>query len=200
MGEKFTPEVIALLTTIVSLSIIGLTLALLLLIWILVKVKRLPIPKDADFFTTLRYTPLTVVLFLDLLDMLFDFFAAPFAWGLLSYLNLHALRPVTVIEALIPGTQFIPTMTAAWLFARYVRQDLQQELNTKKTRLVFVIGGYGNGKSHALERLKNDINVIQGNKLAIYTSAYATKSLRSIYDQIASELISGKLEKLDKSG
>ena len=131
MGELLTPELKNFLAVILSLTLIGVIFLLLLLIWILWRVKRLQIPPGADFFTTLRYTPLSVVIFLDILDLTFDFLAAPFAWVLLSYLNLHALRAVTVIEAIIPGTQFLPTMTAAWLFARYASPDLLHQINRR---------------------------------------------------------------------
>jgi len=82
------------------------------------RLKRLRIPPDADFFTALRHVPLTLALFVDLLDFGLDFFAAPVAWVILSKLGLQSLRGVTVIEELIPGTQFLPTMTAAWFAAR----------------------------------------------------------------------------------
>jgi hypothetical protein len=120
MDEFFSPEVRTFLAVFIGISIIGLGLAMLLVVWILWRVKRIELPPDADFLNTLRHTPLSVVILLDVLDLTFDFLAAPFAWVLLSYLNLHALRAVTVIEAMIPGTQFLPTMTAAWLFARYI--------------------------------------------------------------------------------
>jgi hypothetical protein len=97
---------------------LGAVTFLLLLGWVLFSFRRLSIPPDADFMTALRATPLTVVLMLDLLDMLLDIFAAPFAWVILGYLGLQALRTVTVVEALIPGTQLIPTMTLAWIAAR----------------------------------------------------------------------------------
>jgi hypothetical protein len=40
---------------------------------------------------------------------------------LLGYLGLKPLRGVTVMESLIPGTQFLPTMTVAWIIARWTR-------------------------------------------------------------------------------
>lgn len=97
---------------------IGLVLSLLLLGWVIWRVKRLNLPANTDFFTTLRATPLSVVILLDVLDFTLDFFSAPFAWALLGYLGLKPLRTVTVIESIIPGSQLIPTMTVAWLIAR----------------------------------------------------------------------------------
>jgi hypothetical protein len=101
---------------------IGLILTALLAVLILRSVRRIYLPPDADFFTALRATPLTVVLMLDLLDFSLDFLSAPIAWPLLGRLGLTPLRQVTVIEELIPGTQVIPTMTLAWLAARLIRR------------------------------------------------------------------------------
>ena len=108
----------AFLLILAGLSLVGLVLALILLGWVIWRVKRIQVPADADFLETLRLTPLSVVLLLDALDLTFDFLAAPFAWVILGYLGLHALRGVTVVESLIPGTQFLPTMTVAWILAR----------------------------------------------------------------------------------
>jgi len=66
----------------------------------------------------MRATPLSVAILLDLLDFTFDIFSIPFTWVLLGYLGLQPLRTVTIIEALIPGTQFIPLLTIAWIIAR----------------------------------------------------------------------------------
>ena len=126
MNEFPTDRTTTFLIISLVLLLIGLILIAILLVWVVWRVRRLKVPPGADFLTTLRYTPLSVVILLDLLDLTFDFLAAPFAWVLLGYLNLQALRAVTVIEALIPGTQFLPTMTAAWIFARYANPELQR--------------------------------------------------------------------------
>ena len=118
MGDFLSTDLQMILIIFAALATIGLLISLLLLAWILWRVKRIQLPPDADFFTTLRATPLSVVLLLDVLDFAFDFLAAPFAWVLLGYLNLQALRGVSVVESIIPGTQFLPTMTVAWVFAR----------------------------------------------------------------------------------
>ncbi|MBI1878189.1 MAG: hypothetical protein HYR94_08185 [Chloroflexi bacterium] len=102
---------------------VALVLAVLLLGWVIWRVRRITLPPDADWITALRATPLIVVLVLDLLDFSLDFLSAPIAWILLSYLGLKPLRAVTTIESLIPGTQFLPTMTAAWIAARFMRRD-----------------------------------------------------------------------------
>jgi len=102
---------------------ITLTLAILLIAWIVWRVRRINLPPNADWITAMRATPLVVVLALDLLDFSLDFLSAPFAWILLSYLGLKPLRTITTVESLIPGTQFLPTMTAAWIAARFMRNN-----------------------------------------------------------------------------
>lgn len=99
-----------------------------------------------------------------------------------------------------PFADTVPThfAIAATVYTRPLQQ-LKAETNTKRSKLIFAVGSYGNGKSHALERLKNDINIAESNKLAIYSSAFATKSLRGIYDQICSELMAGKYDKLNSA-
>ncbi len=87
------------------------------------RVKRIRLPADADLLSALRATPFVVVLLLDLLDFSLDFLSAPISWILLSRLGLAPLRGVTALEGLVPGTQLIPTMTAAWLVARLFKRD-----------------------------------------------------------------------------
>lgn len=98
----------------------GILISLVLLGWIIWRVKRIQLPPDADFLTALRATPLAVVVLLDLLDFSLDIFSAPLAWMVLGYLGLKPLRGVTIVESLIPGTQFLPTMTVVWVFARLI--------------------------------------------------------------------------------
>jgi hypothetical protein len=97
---------------------IAFILAMILLVWVLWQVRRVNLPQNADFFTTLRATPLSVVLLLDLLDLSLDVFSAPVTWILLSKLGLKPLRMVTAVEGLIPGTHFIPLLTISWFVAR----------------------------------------------------------------------------------
>lgn len=73
---------------------------------------------DAGFFETLRRVPLGLVVALDLLDLALDVFSAPIIWVVLDRLNLKALRQVATIEALIPISGPIPTMTICWILAR----------------------------------------------------------------------------------
>ena len=97
----------------ISLAAAGALLAMAVL-----QLRRIHLPPDADFVTALRATPLAVVLVLDLLDLTLEFLSIPIAWVLLSALGLGPLRLVTAVEAFIPGTQAIPTMTLAWFGVR----------------------------------------------------------------------------------
>lgn len=98
----------------------ALLLALVVGAYVVMRIRRIQLPPDTGPLDALRLTPLSVVVLLDLLDLSLDFLSAPVAWIILTKLGLGPLRGVTVVESLIPGTQFIPTMTLAWLFARYL--------------------------------------------------------------------------------
>ena len=111
--------------TLLTLMGISLGLALLLLVVVWRKVKRLHIPPNASFGETLLLTPLVVVLMIDLLDFGLDFLAAPISWVILDRLGLKALRGVSVVEAIIPLTQAIPTMTIAWVWVRLFPGTIQ---------------------------------------------------------------------------
>ena len=111
--------------TLLTLMGISLGLALLLLALVWRKVKRLHIPPNATFGETLLLTPLVVVLMIDLLDFGLDFLAAPISWVILDRLGLKALRGVSVVEAIIPLTQAIPTMTIAWVWVRLFPGTIQ---------------------------------------------------------------------------
>lgn len=118
-----TIDLKTLLPILLILLAAGLALSLVLVGLLLSRIRRINLPPDADLLTALRLTPLLVVITLDLLDFTLDFLSAPFSWALLSRLGLKPLRAVTVIESLIPGTQFIPTMTAAWILARLIQRN-----------------------------------------------------------------------------
>jgi hypothetical protein len=100
---------------------LSLLLALLLLLYILLAVRRIDVPPGADLTETLRHTPFIVVVMIDLLDLALDVLAAPFAWVILDRLGLKALRGVAAVEAFLPFTQIIPTMTLLWIGARLSR-------------------------------------------------------------------------------
>jgi hypothetical protein len=101
---------------------LGLVFSLILLVWVIWRVKRINLPADASPVTALLATPLGVVILLDLLDLTLDFLAAPLAWTLLSYLGLRPLRGVTLLWVLIPGTQVLPIMSMSWIFVRLLRE------------------------------------------------------------------------------
>jgi hypothetical protein len=107
------------LTGIGVIMLLGLILSFALLAWVYFKVRRINLPAGSEFFDALRATPLAVVILLDLLDLSLDFFSAPFSWVILGRLGLEPLRTVTVVESLIPGTELLPTMTIAWVIARF---------------------------------------------------------------------------------
>jgi hypothetical protein len=106
--------------------IISSVLALLIFLLVIRQLRRIQVPPNATFSQTLHYTPFMVVVFIDLLDWGLDFLAAPLSWVVLDRLGLKALRGVSVVEALIPFTQFIPTMTLCWFAVRFlgVNMDL----------------------------------------------------------------------------
>lgn len=121
MLENLPNETRLFIYILITVFTSGLLLSILLLLWVLWRIKRIHLPEGADFLTALRFTPLSVVLLLDVLDMTLDIFGAPVAWVVLGKLGLHPLRTVTVVESFIPGTQFIPLLTASWLIARLAR-------------------------------------------------------------------------------
>ena len=95
----------------VTIAVIGLTL-------LIRSMRRLQVPHDADFFTTMRLVPLPLVVLLDMLDFGMDIFAAPLVWLFLDRMGLRSLRNKAVVEALIPFSGPIPTFTIAWVAAR----------------------------------------------------------------------------------
>lgn len=103
--------------------VVGVTFGGLLLALAVRQLRRIKIPPDAGFAETLRLTPLSLVLALDLLDLGLDVLAAPFTWAILDRYGLKALRGFAMVEALIPATQFIPTLTISWLAARLLAPD-----------------------------------------------------------------------------
>jgi len=123
MLDRIPPEFIFLGQVMGVAMLVSLVLAGALIALTYRRLKRLYIPPGADFFTTLRHVPLSLALFLDLLDFGLDFFSVPIAWVILGKLGLQSLRSVTVVEEVIPGTQFLPTMTAAWFAARLLSRS-----------------------------------------------------------------------------
>ena len=120
MGETLNIDLDLILYALLAMFGSGLILLLLFLGWVIWRVRGIQLPEDADFLTALRSTPLSVVILLDLFDFSLDIFSVPFTWILLGYLGLKPLRGVTVVEAAIPGTQLLPTLTIAWIAARVI--------------------------------------------------------------------------------
>ncbi|MFQ5343883.1 MAG: hypothetical protein ACE5F6_20255 [Anaerolineae bacterium] len=120
MGVSAATDLTGLLRVFLLLAGAAIIVAGALAGWILWRVRSIDLPPDADFLTALQATPFAVVLVLDLLDFSLDFLSIPIAWALLGRLGLTPLRGATVLEELIPGTQLLPTMTAAWLLARFL--------------------------------------------------------------------------------
>ncbi|MCB0034463.1 MAG: hypothetical protein KDE51_10610 [Anaerolineales bacterium] len=83
------------------------------------QVRKIDVPKNADFTETLQLVPVSIVVAIDLLDLGLDIFAAPISWLILDRLGLKALRGMAAVEALLPFTQPIPTLTLAWVLVRY---------------------------------------------------------------------------------
>jgi len=81
------------------------------------RLRRLVV-SGGGFWQTLREVPLGLVVFIDLLDLGLESFSAPIIWFLLRRLGLTALREVATVEALVPFTGPLPTMTICWLLAR----------------------------------------------------------------------------------
>jgi hypothetical protein len=104
---------------VVLLLALALAATVLVLAWR--KLRRIRIAADADFFTTVRAVPLSLVVGLDLLDLALDVFSTPITWLLLDRLGLKALRNVATVKAAIPLGDMIPALTLAWLAARYLK-------------------------------------------------------------------------------
>lgn len=111
-------ELETLLTILGGIALAAVVLGALVLWWVLRRMRKLRVPPGADFFTTVRAVPFALVLGLDLLDLGLDVLSAPVIWIILSRFNLQALRNVATIEALIPVTGPIPTLSLAWIAAR----------------------------------------------------------------------------------
>ncbi len=107
-----------LLTAIGVVILTALVVALVFLLWIVWRIKRINLPAGADFMMALRAMPLSVAVTLDLLDLSLDIFSAPIAWFLLDRLGLKPLRGIAVVKDLIPFDAVIPAMTIAWVLVR----------------------------------------------------------------------------------
>ena len=100
-----------------GISLAALLAALVLAVLLWRRLRKLK-TSGGGFWQTLREVPLGLVVLLDLLDLALDVFSAPVIWWLLRRLRLQALSEVATIEALIPFTAPLPTMTLCWVLAR----------------------------------------------------------------------------------
>lgn len=98
------------LTVLVLLMVISLVIAVAGLMAMVRSIRNIRVPRDADFFTTMRFVPLTLVILLDLLDFALDLFSAPITWIVLDRMGLPNLRNKATIEAIIPATGPIPRL------------------------------------------------------------------------------------------
>jgi len=96
-------------------ALVSVTLAALLFAAVHRRLRKIRVPSGADFFTTVRAVPLGLVVGIDLLDLGLESFSAPLIWFILNRYKLQALRNVATVEALIPVSGPIPTLTIAWL-------------------------------------------------------------------------------------
>ncbi len=126
--------IIILLAIFVVAAVVG----ALLIGWALGKLRerKLRVPAGADFFTTVRNVPLPLLVGLDLLDLGLDVFSAPIIWFVLNRLKLQKLRNVATIEALIPFSNVIPTLTVAWLIAHFFKLGEVYDPNLIETKQV----------------------------------------------------------------
>lgn len=125
-----------LLKLLAAIAVIAVLLAGLALYWAFRTLRRVRVPANADFFTTLRAVPLTLVVGLDLLDLGLDVLSAPIIWWILNRYGLQSLRNVATIEALIPITGPIPTLTIGWIAARVLNLGRPYDPDIIETREV----------------------------------------------------------------
>jgi len=117
MELSLPPGLDRLLYALAIVSAVSLVVALVMTVVLWRRLRRLSI-SGGGFWQTLREVPLGLVVLLDLLDLALDVFSAPIIWFLLKRLGLQSLRDVATIEALIPISGPIPTMTICWGLAR----------------------------------------------------------------------------------
>ena len=128
----------AVLKVVTVVAVVALLLSGLALAWAFRALRRirLRLAPNADFFTTLRAVPLSLVVGLDLLDLALDVFSAPIIWFILNRYGLQALRNVATIEALIPISAPIPTLSIAWLAARIFNLGAPHDPDVIETRRI----------------------------------------------------------------
>lgn len=126
----------SLLKLLIVVAVAALILAALVLAWAMRALRSVRVPPNADFFTTVRAVPLSLVVGLDLLDLALDSFSAPIIWLILNRYGLQALRNVATVEALIPITGPIPTLTLSWMAARIFNLGQAYDPNVIETHQI----------------------------------------------------------------
>src|SRR5512142_2631771 len=101
MNWPLSPDATIVLSALLIFLGAVLVITLVLLVFVIWWVRRIDLPKGADFMTALRATPLIVVVVLDLLDLSLDVFSAPITWFFLGQLGLSPLRAVAVVKDLV---------------------------------------------------------------------------------------------------
>jgi hypothetical protein len=124
------------LVAVVAVVALALAAVVLALAFRTLRRVRLRVPTNADFFTTVRAVPLSLVVGLDLLDLGLDVFSAPIIWFILNRFGLQALRNVATVEALIPISGPIPTLTIAWFAARLLNLGQPHDPDVIETRQI----------------------------------------------------------------
>ena len=126
----------SLLKLLAVIAGIALAVAAVALYWAFRSLRRIRVPPNADFFTTIRAVPLSLVVGLDLLDLGLDVLSAPIIWWILNRYGLQSLRNVATVEALIPITGPIPTLTLGWIAARVFNLGRPYDPDVIETREV----------------------------------------------------------------
>ena len=125
-----------LLKLLLAVAVVALILAGIVLLVAFRALRRIRVPANADFFTTVRAVPLSLMVGLDLLDLALDSFSAPIIWVILNRYGLQSLRNVASFEALIPITGPIPTMTLSWIAARLFKLGQPYDPDVIETRRI----------------------------------------------------------------
>jgi hypothetical protein len=116
MGEALLQFFWIILTAMGTLAV----LATVGLVLVARSLRNIRVPPGADFFATMHYVPISLVVLLDLLDLALDVFSAPISWLVLDRMGLSSLRNIAAVEGLLPLTGPIPTLTLSWLLARFL--------------------------------------------------------------------------------
>ena len=119
MNDLRLPEGLGeLLGLLAVVSLVALVAALVLGLVLWRRLRKLDVRPGSGFWDTLRQVPLGLVVLLDLLDLSLDVLSTPIVWWILGRLDLRSLREVASVEALIPFTGPVPTMSICWALAR----------------------------------------------------------------------------------